>query len=143
MLLFGQKKSKGLRALRLNIEKATKKHFLSKEQADLLLSNVEFTSNLHESVNDVDLVIEAVIEDLRVKIQYFKKIDAFSPSYTILASNTSSLSIGTLANATKRPEKVIGMHFFNPAPIMKLVEVATSSSTSKETIDATVDFLGF
>jgi 3-hydroxybutyryl-CoA dehydrogenase len=132
-----------LRVLRINVEKAIEKRIMSTEQAYMLLSNVEFTSNLIESVNDVDLVIEAVVEDLHVKKQYFQEIDEFSPINTILASNTSSLSIDKLASVTKRPEKVIGMHFFNPVTRMKLVEVAPTISTSKETIDTVVDFAIF
>jgi 3-hydroxybutyryl-CoA dehydrogenase len=143
VIVRSRKERKSRSTFRLNIEKVIQKQVLSKEQADLLFSNVEFTSSLIKSVNDVDLVIEAVVEDLSVKMEYFKKIDAFSPSYSILASNTSSLSIDKLAKSTQRPEKVIGMHFFNPAPIMKLVEVAPSSSTSKDTIDVIVDFANF
>jgi len=90
-----------------------------------------------------DIIIEAVIEDINVKKDIFKKLDGICDSDTILATNTSSLSITELAAVTKRPEKVIGMHFFNPAPIMKLVEVVRGLSTSNETFDKVKDTAGF
>ncbi|KEI08724.1 3-hydroxybutyryl-CoA dehydrogenase, partial [Clostridium sp. K25] len=84
---------------------------------------------------DCDLVVEAAIENMEIKKQIFSELDNICKEETILASNTSSLSITEVASATNRPEKVIGMHFFNPAPVMKLVEVIRGMATSKETFD--------
>lgn len=90
--------------------------------------------------SDVDIVIEAIYEDLTAKQKLFQSLEAVCPEGTIFASNTSSLSISAIASATKKPNKVIGMHFFNPAPVMKLVEVVPGLATSQETIDDVVLF---
>jgi 3-hydroxybutyryl-CoA dehydrogenase len=96
-----------------------------------------------ETVEDLvsaDLMIEAVVEDASVKEEIFRRADATLPAEAVLASNTSSIPIGTLAAATERPEKVIGMHFFNPVPVLKLVEVVRAQETSDETAAAIVAF---
>ena len=85
---------------------------------------------------DCDLVVEAAIENMKIKKEIFAELDKICKPETILASNTSSLSITEVASATNRPEKVIGMHFFNPAPVMKLVEIIRGMATSQETFDA-------
>ena len=85
---------------------------------------------------DCDLVVEAAIENMKIKKEIFAELDQICKPETILASNTSSLSITEVASATGRPEKVIGMHFFNPAPVMKLVEIIKGMATSQETFDA-------
>jgi len=131
----------GLNKLYQNVEKATCKKALTSVQADLLLSNISWTTDLCEAVKGADLVIEAVVEDLEVKKGIFQEIDLSCPKHAILASNTSSLSISKLAHATKRPDKVVGTHFFNPVPIMKLVEVAPTTMTSKETLETIIGFL--
>ena len=84
-------------------------------------------------MSDIDLVVEAAIEDLKIKSAIFKELDELCPEHTILASNTSSLAITQIGAATKRPDKVIGMHFFNPAPVMKLLELINGIATSDET----------
>jgi 3-hydroxybutyryl-CoA dehydrogenase len=96
-----------------------------------------------EPVDDLapaDLMVEAVVEDAAVKEEIFRRADALMPPAAVLASNTSSIPIGSLAAATSRPEKVIGMHFFNPVPVLKLVEVIRGSETSDETTEAVVAF---
>ena len=94
----------------------------------------------YESFKDVDIVIEAVIEDLEIKKTVFRDLDQACPEGTILATNTSSLSISAIASATKRPEKVVGLHFFNPANVMKLVEVIPGIETGSETVDDVMTF---
>lgn len=94
----------------------------------------------YDGFSEVDIVIEAVFEDLNIKKKVFAELDGICPPTTILATNTSSLSISAIAAATKRPEKVIGMHFFNPAHVMKLVEVIPGLGTSQETVDDLVAF---
>ena len=103
---------------------------------DETLSRVEPVADLVEA----DLMVEAVVEDLAVKEEIFRRADSTLPQEAVLASNTSSIPIGSLATATSRPEKVIGMHFFNPVPVLKLVEVIRGRETSDETAAAVVAF---
>lgn len=93
----------------------------------------------YADAKDVQLVIEAATENKTIKLDIFRKLDEITPAETILASNTSSLSVTEIANATKRPDRVIGMHFFNPVPVMKLVEVNRALTTSQETAEAIFD----
>ncbi|MDZ5016951.1 3-hydroxybutyryl-CoA dehydrogenase, partial [Clostridium perfringens] len=99
-----------------------------------ILSRITGTTEL-SLAEDCDLVIEAAVENMEIKKTIFAELDSICKESAILASNTSSLSITEVASATKRPDKVIGMHFFNPAPIMKLVEVIRGIATSQETFD--------
>ena len=123
----------GLNIINKNYEKAISKGKMTKEQADALLSKVNGTLDLAEAVKDAQVVIEAVIENMDLKKQVYKELDQLSAKDTILATNTSGLSITEIASMTKRPEKVIGMHFFNPVPVMRLVEIIKGQSTSEET----------
>jgi 3-hydroxybutyryl-CoA dehydrogenase len=138
--LRSRKGEEGLNRLRDGIRKAVRKEILTDEQAALVLSNINCTSSLSKAVKEADLIIEAVVEDLTIKREIFGAMDASCMQHTILASNTSSLSIARLAEATKRPDKVLGMHFFNPAPAMKLIEVVQAPMTSKETVDSIIEF---
>jgi 3-hydroxybutyryl-CoA dehydrogenase len=104
---------------------------------DEVLGRVGAVSRVDDA-GDADLLIEAVVEDVAVKEQVFREADAVLPPRTILASNTSSIPIGSLAAATKRPDRVIGMHFFNPVPVLRLVEVIRAADTSDETAAAVV-----
>nr|WP_069187718.1 3-hydroxybutyryl-CoA dehydrogenase [Alkalihalobacillus pseudalcaliphilus] len=116
------------------LEKAVaKKKITATEKADIL-SRIHITGELSRA-KEVDLVIEAIVEKLDVKSQLFRQLDKICPPHTILASNTSSLPITEIAAATSRPQKVIGMHFMNPVPIMRLVEVIRGLATSDETFN--------
>lgn len=106
---------------------------LTEEQAGEAKKNISFTSSLTEAAREADLVIEAVIENLEIKRELFAKLDAICPPHTILATNSSFIVSSKIADATKRPEKVCNMHFFNPALVMKLVEVVQGPHTSVET----------
>jgi len=123
----------GLNIIKKNYERAISKGKMTQEQADGLLSKVKGTLDLAEAVKGAQVVIEAVIENTDLKKQVYKELDQLCAKETILASNTSGLSITEIASATKRPEKVIGMHFFNPVPVMKLVEIIKGQLTSEET----------
>jgi len=123
----------GLNIIKKNYERAISKAKMTKEQADDLLSKVRGTLDLPEAVRGAQVVIEAVIENMDLKKQVFKELDELCAKDTILASNTSGLSITEIGSVTRRPEKVIGMHFFNPVPVMKLVEIIKGQSTSEET----------
>ncbi|NHC38701.1 3-hydroxybutyryl-CoA dehydrogenase [Bacillus sp. MM2020_1] len=104
---------------------------LTEEQKQDILGNITTSSNLKDA-SDVDLVIEAAVENMDIKTNIFAQLDEITPVHTILASNTSSLPITEIAAATKRPEKVIGMHFMNPVPVMKLVEIIRGLATADE-----------
>jgi len=123
----------GLNIIKKNYERAISKGKMTKEQADALLSKVKGTLNMAEAVKGASVVIEAVIENMDLKKQVYKELDQLCAKDTILATNTSGLSITEIASMTKRPEKVIGMHFFNPVPVMKLVEIIKGQATSEET----------
>ncbi len=123
----------GLNIIKKNYERAISKGKMTKEQADALLSKVKGTLDMAEAVKGAQVVIEAVIENMDLKKQVYKELDQLSAKDTILATNTSGLSITEIGSMTKRPEKVIGMHFFNPVPVMKLVEIIKGQATSEET----------
>ncbi len=122
----------GLNMIKKNYERAVGKGKMTKEQADALLSKVKGTLDMAEAVKGAQVVIEAVIENMDLKKQVYRELDQLSAKDTILATNTSGLSITEIGSMTKRPEKVIGMHFFNPVPVMKLVEIIKGQSTSEE-----------
>ena len=125
----------GLNIIRKNYERAMSKGKMTKEQADGTLSKVKGVVDLAAAVKGSDIIVEAVIENMDLKKQVYKELEQLSAKETIFASNTSGLSITEIASATKRPDKVIGMHFFNPVPVMKLVEVIKGQATSEETFN--------
>ncbi len=124
---------KGLASINTNLTKEVDKNKISQQERDAILGRIKITSN-NGDLFECDLVIEAVIEDLKIKQQVFSELDKICPKHTILATNTSTLSIIDIAVQTSRPDKVLGLHFFNPAPVMKLLESVKSIVTSEETI---------
>ena len=130
-----QRVSEAMAALDKSLARAVSKGKMTDEQMESTRSLVKGTTEMNDFA-DCDIVIEAIAEDLDVKIEHFKQLDAILPAHAILASTTSSLPVVALAAATKRPEQVVGMHFFNPAAIMRLVEVVKTVRTSEETADA-------
>jgi 3-hydroxybutyryl-CoA dehydrogenase len=130
---------RGLEVIRsgpFGLEKAVQKGRITREEADAVLSRIKVTTDLAEAVRDADFVVEAVFENLEVKRKVFAEVDKLAPRHALMVSNTSTLSITAIASATSRPEKVAGMHFFNPAQVMKLVEVVRGILTSDETVEA-------
>ena len=123
---------RGFAAIEKSLQRDVDKERISADQKKEIVSRIRSTTDLG-SFREASFVIEAVVEDLAVKTQVFKLLDQIAPSDAILASNTSSISITKLAAATSRPEQVIGMHFMNPVPVMKLVEVIRGIATSDET----------
>ena len=123
----------GLNTIKKNLERAIHKGKVSREEADGILSRVKGFMELAPAVQDADIVIEAVTENMGLKKRVYEELDRLCPQKTILASNTSGLSITEIASMTKRPDKVIGMHFFNPVPGMRLVEIIKGQATSEET----------
>lgn len=125
---------KGLSRIKESLDKLTGKQKITEENKNAMLANIKTFVDIAESVKDADFVIEAVPEVMDLKKQVFQALDAAAPKHAILASNTSNMSITEIASATKRPEQVVGMHFFNPAVLMKLVEVTKGGKTSEETM---------
>ena len=132
---------KGLSVIKKNMDKAVEKGKMSAEDANTLLGRVTGTVDLNKAVADADLVIEAVIENMDIKKSVIKELDAVCQPNAIIASNTSGLSITEMAAVTKRPDKVIGVHFFNPVPVMKLVELIKGFVTSDETMATCREFV--
>ncbi|MFW9769951.1 MAG: 3-hydroxyacyl-CoA dehydrogenase NAD-binding domain-containing protein [Candidatus Thorarchaeota archaeon] len=124
----------GMERIRTDVMTGIDKGKISMSEAEGLMGRLSPTTNTEEAVKDADLVIEAIFENMDVKKEVFAKIDAAAPPSTILATNTSSLSIDELAGATKRPDKFIGMHYFSPVPAMKLLELVIGDKTGDETI---------
>lgn len=127
---------KALETIEKNLERMVKKGKIEAERKVLTLDNIETFTNTVKAVKDVDLVVEAVPENFELKKKVFSEVDDAAPEEAILATNTSSISITKLAATTGRPEKFIGMHFFNPVPVMKLVEVVRGLDTDDETVES-------
>ena len=125
----------GIVRINNGLSKLVSKGKMTEETKEDILSRISGTTDMNLAA-DCDLVVEAPIENMKIKKEIFAELDKICKPETILASNTSSLSITEVASATNRPEKVIGMHFFNPAPVMKLVEIIRGMATSQETFDA-------
>ena len=131
--------NKGLGMIGSNLDMITKKGKITEEQRKEALGRLKGTTDIKEFA-DCDLIIEVIIEKMEEKNKLFAALDQICPEHTIFASNTSALSIIEMASATKRPDRVLGLHFFNPVPVMKLLEIVRTIATSEETIDAAVNF---
>lgn len=129
---------RGLKTISGNLDRQIKKAVISEDIKQQTLSRIKTTLSLEEGIKNADIVIEAATEDKGIKTQIFKTLDNSSSPHAILATNTSSISITEIAATTKRPEKVIGMHFMNPVPMMKLVEVIRGLATHQETLDTII-----
>lgn len=127
---------RAMQTIATNLDRIVNKGNITEEQKAETLANITTFTSIEEAVKTADLIVEAATENLELKLKIFSQIDAIAPSNCILSTNTSSISITKIASVTKRPEKVIGMHFMNPVPVMKLVEIIKGYSTSKETFDA-------
>lgn len=133
--IIDKAKAKITKGLQRRIEKGK----ISQEDMDSILSRINWVTGL-EMAADSDFVIEAILENVDLKKEIFQKLDALCPAESIIATNTTALSVSEIASATSRPDKIIGMHFFNPAVIMKLVEIIRGDQTSDETVEATKAF---
>jgi 3-hydroxybutyryl-CoA dehydrogenase len=120
-----------------NFDRQVTKGSVSAEQKEASLARISTFTDLQEGISDAELVIEAATENVDIKLKIFREIDAYASPQAILATNTSSISITKIAAVTKRPEKVIGMHFMNPVPVMKLVEIINGYGTAPE-VTATI-----
>ncbi|MEM1598328.1 MAG: 3-hydroxyacyl-CoA dehydrogenase [Pyrobaculum sp.] len=131
--------NKALGRVRWSLEKLREKGRVS--NVEEVIARIRPTLNFEEAARGSDLAIEAVPEDIRIKKEVFARLDAYMPSHAILATNTSSLPITEIAEATKRPDRVVGLHFFNPPVLMQLVEVVKGAETSEETVAKSVEFV--
>lgn len=122
-----------------NLDRMVTKEIIRKELKDQTLANISTSSNLIEGVKDAALVVEAATENIDLKLEIFQQIDKYAPKEAILATNTSSISITRIASVTNRDTQVIGMHFMNPVPVMKLVEIINGYATSPEVTAAIVE----
>ena len=123
---------KAMATITKNMDRQVAKGSLTEEQKLASLSNIKCYTQLSDGVANADLVVEAATENVEIKLNIFRQLDALTPSHCVLASNTSSISISKIGSVTARPEKVIGMHFMNPVPVMKLVEVIEGFKTDKK-----------
>jgi len=130
---------KGLATITKNLDRLLTKLKITEETKSNTLNNITTFTSMKEGVSNVDLVVEAATENESLKLKIFKDLDKFTSKQTILATNTSSISITKIASVTSKPEKVIGMHFMNPVPIMKLVEIIRGYSTSDQTTEVVMD----
>lgn len=130
---------KAVAKIAANMDRQVAKNLLSEETKQTALSNIKTYTDMAEAVADADLVVEAASENIDLKIKIFQELDRFCPEKTILASNTSSISITRIASHTKRPTKVIGMHFMNPVPVMRMVEIINGYATEAEVTQTVYD----
>lgn len=130
---------KALQTISKNLDRQLSKGSISEEQKRATLSNISITNDLGKGVEKAELVVEAATEDEELKKKIFQQVDQSAPGGAILATNTSSISITAIAACTQRPAKVIGMHFMNPVPVMKLVEVINGYATEKEVTERVVE----
>lgn len=136
---------KAVKGIEGSLKRVVKKKFADKPQAgeefiQKVLQNVSTTTDAGSVVQGSDLVLEAIVENLKIKQDIFGQLDKLAPAHTIFASNTSSLPITDIASSTNRLDRFGGLHFFNPVPMMKLVEVIATSATSQETFDSLLNF---
>lgn len=131
--------AKGRSNIEKSLARAVEKGKLAAEERDAVLGRINFTTSL-EDLRECDIIIEAVTEDIELKNSMFRTLDQVCAPHTIFASNTSSLTIADMAAATTRPERMVGLHFFNPVPVMKLVEVVRTIATSDDAFNTAFSF---
>ena len=123
---------KAVQTIQINLERMVKKEIIAATDVQITMANITTSLHIENGVAEADLIVEAATENIDLKLNIFKQMDQFSPPHCILATNTSSISITKIASITTRPDKVIGMHFMNPVPVMKLVEVIRGYGTSDD-----------
>jgi len=131
---------KGLEAIEVSLARFVKKQRTSQAEADATRARIRTTTSLEEAVADTFLVVEAIPEIMELKLSTFLELDRLAPEHALLTTNTSSLSVTEIAGATSRPERVVGMHFFNPVPLMELLEVVRGMRSSDESIARATTF---
>lgn len=129
----------GISKIRKFLEGSVERKKMTQDEADAVLSRIRGMTDLKEAAKDVDIIIEAIVEDINIKKDVFRELDKICSEHTIFASNTSAQSITEMAMATKRPQKFIGMHWFNPPQLMRGIEVIIHDKTSEDTLNTMVD----
>lgn len=129
----------GINMIKDSLQRFVKKGQMSEADMKAVMARIHPMLDLREAVSNVDLIIEAIPENLELKKATFREVDAYAPTHALIVSNTSSVSITEMASSTKRPEKVCGMHFFNPPQLMKLIEVIRGAKTSDETVNTVLE----
>jgi 3-hydroxybutyryl-CoA dehydrogenase len=130
---------KALQTIKKNLGRQVEKGIITTAQQEASIQNISTATSMAEGVKDADLVVEAATENAELKMKIFRELDELAPLHSILATNTSSISITRIASSTKRPEKVIGMHFMNPVPVMKLVEIINGYATDSAVTESVVE----
>lgn len=130
---------KALATISKNLDRMVAKEKITADQKDQTLANIQTHTSLESGVSNADLVVEAATENVEIKLDLFRQLDKLTPAGCVLASNTSSISITKIGSVTDRPDKVIGMHFMNPVPVMKLVEVIEGFKTDKKVTEEIVE----
>lgn len=130
---------KALATISKNLDRMVAKEKITADQKDQTLANIQTHTSLESGVSNADLVVEAATENVEIKLDLFRQLDKLTPASCVLASNTSSISITKIGSVTDRPDKVIGMHFMNPVPVMKLVEVIEGFKTDKNVTEEIVE----
>ena len=133
---------KALQTISRNLDRQVAKHLLTEEGKNTTLGAITTHTGLETGVKDTQLVVEAATENLEIKLSIFRQLDQLCPEGCLLASNTSSISITKIASVTRRPQSVIGLHFMNPVPVMKLIEIINGYATNKEVTRQMVDIAG-
>jgi 3-hydroxybutyryl-CoA dehydrogenase len=128
--------NKSLNTIEQNLQKGIERGKVTPEEKETALSRIKLATRIQDAVKEVDLVIEAVPENLKLKQDVFSEVEKYCPAHAIIASNTSSMSVTEIGSAVRSPERTIGLHFFNPVHIMKLVEIVCGLETSMETFEA-------
>lgn len=131
---------KGVSSIERGLKRLVEKGKMSEDEKSIIISRIKPVTDINEAVK-ADIAIEAVFEDMEIKKKVFRSLDEICPPHTILASNTSSLPIAEMAKATKRPDKVLGIHFMNPVPVMRGVEIIRAITTSDETISIAKEYV--
>ena len=128
----------GLAKIRAFLKGSVERQKMTQADADSIIAKITTTTSLSEAAREADMVIEAIVEDMKIKKETFKELDQVSPPHTIFATNTSYQSVTEMAAVTRRPDKFVGMHWFNPPQIMRGIEIIKTEKTSQETIDIVV-----
>ena len=131
--------NKGLSSIDTYLSRSVQRERITQQEKDAIIGRVKGTTSMSD-LQDCDLVIEAAIEDLKLKKEIFHEIDGICPPHSVLATNTSCLSVTEIAIATQRPDRILGLHFFNPVPVMKLLELIKTPATSEETVKISKEF---
>jgi len=130
---------KGLSSIDTYLARSVQKERITQQDKDAIIGRIKGTTSMND-FGDCDIVLEAAVEDMKLKKDIFHEIDGICPQHAILATNTSCLSVTEIAAVTKRPDKILGLHFFNPVPVMRLLELIKTASTSEETVKISKEF---